>query len=81
MALTKLLATFKATPTLANAKALVAYTTHASNKALRVMTAEDMATETQAKRIIADAKDPKKTKEAMQRELQARFKGMNITVI
>jgi hypothetical protein len=33
-----------------------------------------------AERIVADAKDPKKTKEAMQRELKARFPGMNIIV-
>ena len=34
-----------------------------------------------AERIVDDAKDPTKIREAMQRELRARFKNLNITVI
>lgn len=79
MTITKTAATFKATPTLANAKKLVA---HVAKHPMTVcmMSADDMAAHTQAQRIVADAKNPAKTKEAMQRELKARFPGMNIEV-
>ena len=71
--------TFKTSPTLANAKNVVA---HARKypMVLALMSADDMAAHTQAQRILEDAKNPAKIREAMQTELRARFKGMNIIV-
>ena len=71
---------FKATPTLANAKKVVAKHVH-HPMAICTLLADDAAAVHQAERIVADAKDPAKLKDAMQRELQARFKNLNITVI
>jgi hypothetical protein len=69
---------FVATPTLANAKALVVKATPA---ALTTVLADGVAQVEKAKALLADAKNPKKLKQAMQTELRARFKGMNIEVI
>jgi hypothetical protein len=71
---------FKTTASLANAKKLVAHLRKFPMTAC-ILTEDDAGIVRSAEGIIADAKDPAKVKEAMQRELRARFKGMNITVI
>jgi hypothetical protein len=71
---------FATTPTLANAKKIVTKVT-AHPMTICLVLAEGLAHIAAAKKIVADAKDPAKTKEAMQRELQARYKNLNITVI
>jgi len=70
---------FYAQRTLSNAKKLVNHVAKHPMVACMI-TGYRAGLVEEAKTIIADAKDPKKTKEAMQRELQARFKGMNIIV-
>ena len=71
---------FNTTPSLVNAKKLVAKVVH-NPASLNLLTEDHAGAVRNAERIVADAKDPKKLKEAMQRELRARFKGMNIEVI
>jgi hypothetical protein len=71
---------FVATPTLANAKKVVSKDMH-SPLAACALSVEDGVHLANARRTVADAKDPKKLKQAMQTELRARFKGMNIEVI
>ena len=51
---------FKTTPTLANAKKVVAHVSK-HPMVLAMMTLEDMAAHTQAQRIVEDAKNPAKT--------------------
>ena len=65
---------------LVNAKSLVA---HARKFPKFVdMLSEDHAGQVRnAERIVADAKEPAKIREAMQTELRARYKNLNITVI
>lgn len=75
-----LLELFAANPTLANAKKITAKVAHHPMSECLVL-ADGIAQIRKAKQIVADAKDPAKVKEAMQRELSARFKGLNITVI
>jgi hypothetical protein len=72
--------TFKAAATLANAKAIVDHV-RKYPEAVNAMSIDDLAAETAAQRIVADAKNPAKFREAMQRELRARYPGMNIDVI
>jgi hypothetical protein len=68
------------TPSLANARKLVAKTTH--NPMSMCLISEDHAGMVRnAERMVADAKNPAKLKETMQAELRARFKGINIEVI
>jgi ABC-type multidrug transport system ATPase subunit len=75
-----LLELFAANPTLANAKKITAKVTHHPMSECLVL-ADGIAQIRKAKQIVADAKDPKKIREAMQTELRARFPGMNIEVI
>jgi len=78
--LNTLIEAFITTNSLANAKALVAHVNR--NQAELDFLTEDHAGQVRcAERIVADAKDPKKLREAMQTELRARFKGMKIHVI
>jgi hypothetical protein len=69
---------FTATPTLANARKIIAKVTHHPMSACLVM-ADGHAQIEKARTIVANAKDPAKFEEAMQTELRARFKGMNIS--
>jgi hypothetical protein len=71
---------FKTTPTLANAKKVVAKNVH-SPMAICMLSGDDAIEVARATRLLDDAKNPAKVKEAMQAELRARFKGMNIEVI
>ena len=71
---------FVATPTLANAKKVVAKNAH-SPVEISTLLGDDALEVARAIRLVDDAKDPKKLKQAMQTELRARFKGMNIEVI
>jgi hypothetical protein len=75
-----LVALFAHRPTLANAKKLVAKTVH-NPMSVALLLANDLAHVRQAEIVVANAKDPSKVKEALQTELRARFKGMNIEVI
>jgi hypothetical protein len=79
MTLSTLIVAFHATPTLANAKAIVAYL-H-DHPTIADLHRQDAAAVRKAKAIVADAKDPAKIREAMQTELRARYKNLNITVI
>jgi hypothetical protein len=69
-----------AAPTLANAKRVVANDTHAP-LAIATLPAEYGVHLANARRDVADARNPAKLRAAMQRELRARYPGMNIEVI
>jgi hypothetical protein len=75
-----LVSIFKATPTLANAKKVVAKNTH-HPMAICTLLADDAVEVAKAIRLVEDAKNPAKFEEAMQRELQARFKSPNIIFV
>lgn len=71
---------FVATPTIANAKKVISKDTHHPMAAC-CLSAEDGVHLANARKVVADAKDPAKLKSAMQTELRARFKNLNIEVI
>jgi len=71
---------FISTPSLANAKKVVA---HARKRpfVLCMLTEDHAGMVRNAERIVDDAKNPAKIKQSMQAELRARFPGMKIEVI
>jgi uncharacterized protein (DUF2249 family) len=71
---------FKTTNSLANAKKVAAHV-RKHPMVMTMLTEDDAGMVREAERTVADAKDPAKIREAMQQELQARFKSLNITVI
>jgi hypothetical protein len=77
---TNALDAYRTTSSLANAKRVVKHLTKRPSY-LDIATETDAALIREAQRTVDDAKDPAKIREAMQQELRARFKGMNITVI
>jgi hypothetical protein len=80
MSMSKLIFAYNKAPTLNAAHRLVSY----CNKhpmAVTLLRFEDLEALAAAKRHTATAKDPAKIREAMQTELRARYKNLNITVI